>query len=158
MVAEYTPEFNLATSQAKLQNLADTQVEVSEQALHEGILDVLASRGGERWKKLDEIYLGRAKTGMRVYVGFREPRLPDEPYPHAFMQVDQLDGKHLSYQVRNESGGVCELAKVDFTTGSYNPVSNLLPDNPAAARLLSILADAHSNSPIEQFGDDAYGP
>ncbi len=161
-VNTYQPEADLEASRTKLIQLSETQVEIDEKSLFTGVLDVLASRGGERWRKLDELRL-KTKAGMRIMVGY-EGELEDER-EKVFLCVNQTDGKAKSYEVvvdcyDPQFGYVFETVEISDKEiepdNWYNPVSNW--GYLAPARLYAILADAHRNSPLEEMTDDHYCP
>lgn len=155
MITEYTPEFDLEVSRAKLQRIVDTQVEVPDETLFQSILDILASRGGERWQSLDELWL-YTKARIAVVVGLREE------YEGEYKQVTYMGtrdniGTTRGYQVSKraaDGSDVYELNNVNAKTSELNAVNN--HGNLGTARLLSILADAHMNTPLEDLPPDAY--
>lgn len=161
MSVEYTPEFNLSASQAKLLTIVSEQVEVPDQLLFEGIIDVLASRGGERWKKLDELRLStnsqNTKSSMIITVGFDDPSEGNFPNQAAWISILQADQTTKEYEVAQLEKDLYELREItDIETGEKEAVSNT--GGLADGRLLSILAEAHNLTPLQKLTDDDYNP
>lgn len=156
--AEHRPELDIEVSRAKLQNIVETQIEVSEETLFNSVQDMLSSRAGERWKRIDEYGLS-TKAGLSVVVGYNEP-VESEPWESVWVQVTQRDETRKIYEVRKrgENGASWyELGEVDDLESEveeFTPVSNY--GDLAPARLLSILADAHSNTPLQELNEDDF--
>lgn len=155
--SEHKPELDLEASRVKLQSIVERQVEVSEETLFNSIQDVLASRAGGRWREIDECVL-YTKSGIQVFVGYNGP-IEGEPWEVAWMQAGLPGEVQKNYEVRKRSeDGVYgyELGEVDVETEpeEFNPVSNY--GDLAPARLLSILADAHLNTPLEKLTEDDF--
>ena len=147
MTTEYSPEFDFGTSRNNLQHIAETRVEIPPQALYEGILDVLASRGGGRWKQLDELTLF-TQAGILVYVGYNELLSAITDQQVAGITTQDTDSTLSSYEVRRwlESETLLhELYEMNLDNLEVNPVSNF--GNLAPARLYGILAAAHLHTP-----------
>lgn len=166
MAAEYSPVTDLRESQAKLTRISETQIEVECRVLYESIQDVLASRGGERWRELDQIGVVTG-TSIEVLVSFDGPNggePPEDEYFIAAMTLVEGEEKSrfaTSYQIRywNESGNdLYELQKPDddLDNDGGAAVDNIWGPSLAVARLLSLLADAHANSPLEELTEDDF--
>lgn len=159
MTAEYTPEFDFDASRNRLLRIADHNVEITPQSLYEGIVDVLASRGGQRWEQLDEIGLS-TKSGIHVYVGYDEALAELGIQQVAWINTRETDNPSKNYEVRRwVKDGVLlhELYEVvDLDTGEANAVSNF--GNLAPARLYGLLTDAHLCTAQEELTDDAFSP
>lgn len=156
MVPEYSPITDLIVSQRRMQAIASTQVEISPQQLYESFLDVMASRGGERWRQLDEIWL---ETSSHIRMVLVHTPISHDECETVSIGTIQPDNKSNNYSVQREivgSGPIYELVEDDIEHDTYEVISNI--GNLAPARLFSLLTDAHLYSPIEVFTDDAYGP
>lgn len=162
MSAEYQPETRLRASRAKLHRVATTQVEISDQTLYEGVLDVLASRGGRRWKNLDELWLKTKSAAIDLVVGYRS----GHPSRYVFIETTQQDQVRGRYRIVREPGDttrpdipdIYELRSLDpredFDDDRFEAVSNQGSLGPA--RLFAILDDAHSHTPKERLTRSTY--
>lgn len=155
MAAEYSPSLDFNLTRENLKGKVESQVEIPMQDLYEGILDVMGSRGGERWRHLDEIGLS-TQAGISVRVGYDAPT--DETNYHiAWIRTEEGDETAHEYEVRRweEGGGlVHDLYEIDRETGEANAIINW--GSLAPARLYSILADAHYYTPKQEFADEDY--
>lgn len=107
------------------------------------------SRGGERWKNLDELSI-KTSGGIDVIVGFYEES-EGEPYDTAWIETTDASNIHKNYHARRSTnGGLAsyELLEINSNTEEENAVSN--QGHLAPARLVSILADAHFHTPIPE--------
>jgi len=93
MAIEYQPLTSLDASRVKLREIAALEPEIEDQTLYEGILDVMASRGGEKWKQLDELWLN-TDHGIKLIIGCSEP--PVESNELVFITtVDERQNRNL---------------------------------------------------------------
>lgn len=144
MSIEYQPLVTIKESREKLKQIADTAVEVAPEILHECILDVIASRGGKRWRILDEVHLS-TRAGMHLIVAYDEKTIGE--LAGTWMDVRQGDDTLKVYKVCILDDGPYELREVNPDAEEEAPVSNW--GNLAPARLLGILADAHLHTPVK---------
>lgn len=162
MSVEYQPLINLPDSRNKLRGIAESQVEIPEKALFEGILDVLASRvGKDRWKNWDGLQLstrpGHFGSVTRVVVWHTDSTMSVWRYDRAWMSTEGNQTRHTYYVEKEESqvsgDGPCVLYERDQegNDDNDNAVSNW--GELAPARLFSILADAHWHTRKEKLAN-----
>lgn len=161
MPIEYQPLTSLTASRAKINTAAAFQVEISEQELFEAACDVLASRGGERWRNLDELLLATRPDVIRMAVGWRGET--EDSNEFIFINTLQRDHNNAEYRITRRTWQgrpddpiyeLYELETIDENGLFEATGSNLL----ASARLYGLLANAHMATRKEKLGKDAYSP
>ena len=152
---DYEPITDLEASRKKLNSIAATQIEVEDQVLFEGIQDVLASRAGDRWRLLDQLSL-QTSISMMISLGYEVKTIGRSKIDACWMEVRTPDWTVKNYDVTKWSGpmGFYELYEVDLDNNTQSLVSN--KGGLAAARLLSLLADAHTNTELEERDSKDY--
>lgn len=145
----------LQISRGELKEIVETHVEIPPETLFKSIQRVLEVRGGDRWRKLTELVL-HTQGEIRVIIGWHEP-FTDETWQTAWMDTREPDLTVIDYHVRyHPDESYYELGSFDYEKNEFNEISN--SGHLASARLLSILSDAHMNTPLEELPDNAYEP
>ncbi len=149
---EYEPIADLNKSRAKLSNLG-TEIVLPVKELFEGVLDVLASRGGERWKSLKSLSLATPSRygDATLEVGYR-PKFDDEEEgqetPHVFLNIKQ-NGNDKMYLIQKENYGPDDFEEYTLNEVYLDPDDGLTTysdennSDLGAARLMDFLASAH---------------
>ncbi len=155
MSLEYQPEYDLQQSRQSLAE--DTRgTEATSEALFKRNLDVLASRGGQRWANIKEIGLvlpKRYKDNV-VFIGYQPRTEEDDAY--IFMRTADDKSSKTYHVVAEEhlddpSQTLYDLYAVDDRQTPGNQREHLASDGLAPARLLDILSAGHHHTPRGRF-------
>lgn len=152
----YTPLTNIDEVTHKLSGVAQKRPDqITDQDLFECAVDVVASRGGERWREIDEIYLSPNPT-TKLFTGLYEPT-ELEPYFSAWIQVSPQSGANEHYGIHQEEE-TYQLYNEGFDdlTGEDEEKVVIPADNTALrTRLLQLLLDGQMYTPEESLEEDA---
>jgi hypothetical protein len=161
---EYQPKTDFLEVAVKLQTIVNSYIEVSNEQLHQGILDVLACRGRINRPGRLSLFL-TTPTDIGVFVGYQTPTR-ESLDRYTFIAPTYVRGQDLSsgdvaqdmhvstlYKVQQiRRGRVLRSVRLGIKGRRREVVISTGPSL-AAARLLSLLTDAHLHSDIDLTKD-----